>query len=189
MNATYREPAPGEVEQTSILRDVTIPEVRGALGESVEVSVSTYPWMVVLTQDCDLRLDLLARAGQPAIEGGNPVAKDKILRSILLCPAFPCDHVLAGTYIEGGHRWAGTEKKILQSNREDRYHVLPIAKPIEESIVLDFKLVSAAPPEYVYVWLRANPKHSIAVLRPPFRDRLIQRFLNYVGRIALPDEG
>jgi hypothetical protein len=184
----YRSPAPGVIEQTAILRDVELPEVHFRVGEEARVALATYPWLVVLNQDCDLQFDRLARAGEPLRAGGPPVKKDKLLRSVLLCPAFPQDHLLAGTYVENATQWKGTQKDMLLQNRHERYHVLPVEGPLAEPLVLDFKLIAAVHPEYLQQWIEQHPTSVVAVLCPPYRDRLIQRFVNYFGRIAEPEE-
>ena len=156
--------------------------------EEADVTFTLYPWLLVLNQECDLQFDRLARAGAPLKEGDAPVKKHNLLMSILLCPAFPQDHVLAGTYIPEARKWGSDEKKILLQNQADRYHVLPSEEPLmHEPLVLDFKLTVAAHPDYLQHWVKANPAGVVAVLNPPFRDRLMQRFVNYFGRIAEPE--
>jgi len=182
----YKRPNPGTIEQTAILRNIQLPEVHYRAGQEVRATLATYPWLVVLNQDCDLLFDRLARAGQPLI-WGDPVKKDKLLRSILLCPAFPLEHVLAGEYVLEARRWGSKVKEILIRNREDRYHVLPTDEELLiEPLALDFKLIVAAHPEYLQQWVESHPESVVAVLNPPFRDRLMQRFVSYFGRIAEP---
>jgi hypothetical protein len=184
----YSSPDPGCIQQTAILRDVPLPEVHFRTGEEASAILSSYPWLIVLNQDCDLQLDRLARAGEPLRAGGPPVKKDKLLRSVVLCPAFPRDHVLAGTYVEDATEWRGTQKDILLQNRHERYHVLPVEGPVTEPLVLDFKLIAAVHPDYLQQWIEQHPASVVAVLCPPYRDRLVQRFVNYFGRIAEPEE-
>lgn len=188
MSERYRSPAPGLIEQTAILRNVDLPEVHFRAGEEARVTLTTYPWLVVLNQECDLRFDQLARTGEPSRAGGSPVKKDKLLRSILLCPAFPQDRVLAGTYIEDATKWGSNERRTLEQNRHERYHALPAEGPIAEPLMLDFKLIVAAHPEYLQQWVQEHAENVVAVLCPPYRDRLTQRFVNYFGRIAEPEE-
>jgi hypothetical protein len=186
----YKEPDRGLLEQTSILRDVELPEVLGRDTEAARVSYANYPWLVVVTQDCDLLLDRLARSSLSLPGSESPVKKDKILRSILLCPAFPADDVLAGTYVPEAKRWSGVEKKILLDNRDERYHILQQEPPLlQETLALDFKLIVPAHPEYLHSLVRSDPNKMVAVLSSPYRDRLVQRFVGYLGRIAEPDEG
>lgn len=189
LSIRYEKADAGALQQSTILRDVELPEVHFAHGDEARATFATYSWMVVLNQDCDLQFDRLARASEPLVEGKAPVRKHNMLRSIVLCPAFPEDHVSAGTYIPEAKKWGSDERKILVSNRDDRYHRLPPEEPfLSEGLILDFKLIVAALPDYLQEWMARNPTRVIAKLKPPFRDRLMQRFINYFGRIAEPDE-
>jgi hypothetical protein len=187
VSESYTDPSEHLIEQAAVLRDLELPEVFATEGEEAAVRIATYPWAVVLNQACDLQFDRLARAGESLREGGKPVPRDKQLRSILLCPAFPLENVLAGTYIAGATAWIGTRKNILCGNRDDRYHVLPEDPRLGVKLALDFKLIVATAPELLRAWAQAN-RGVVAVLRPPYRDRLMQRFVGYFGRIALPEE-
>ena len=148
----FKEPAAGRLEQGAILQRVDFPEPQIRDGQLGAVMVH-WPWAVVLTQECDLRLDRLARRGEPAREGGDPVSKDNRLHSVLLSPAFHLDEVLFGRYTEGAMEWRGTRKDILLRNGDDRFHYLPTEDPLMATpLILDFKLVVAAHPEYLEQW-------------------------------------
>ncbi len=150
---------------------------------------SRFTWLVVLTQDCDLDLDRHARHGTSLVPDGNPVGEDKQLRTILLCPAYPLDEVLAGTYLRPfkARAWPGREKNILLENHHERYHVLkPDNILLNEELALDFKMLIGAPPTYLERWNRYHPESRVAVLVPPYRDHLTQRFAYYSMRVALP---
>ncbi len=182
----YKRPSSSKIQQTAILRDVQIPEVHVRSQRSSTVDFATYPWLVVLNQDCDLDLDHHARNGTSPT-GGNPVKKDKRLRSVVLCPAFPELDVLAGTYVEGATSFSGTQRGMVMENRHERFHVLsPEAPLLIETLILDFKLVVAATPDFIERWIRTHRESRVAVLNPPYRDRLTQRFANYFTRIAEP---
>lgn len=184
----YRPPDAGLIEQTAILTDMELPAVEVGAGEQAKVVLTNYPWLLVLTQECDLQFDRLARAGLPLKEGGIPVKRHHLLLSILLCPAFPLDHVTAGVYIPEARKWGSDERKILLQNQSERHHLLPAEGPlVEESLVLDFKLVVGVHPFFLQQWINEHPDKVVAVLNPPYRDRLMQRFVNYLARIAEPD--
>ena len=188
MSTPYRSPKPGWIEQTSILREVEVPHVKYVEGAAAEVGLTPYPWLIVLTQECDLQLDRLARLGEPQFEGKAPIGRDKMLKGILLCPAYSEDLVLAGTYIEGASKTDKSTRDAIHSNRHERFHRLrSYERYLSESIVVDFKFVLSTAPEFLHSLLKASPAKAVAVLEPPYRDRLMQRFLNYFGRIAEPE--
>lgn len=182
----YKRPSASKIQQTAILRDVKIPEVHSRTARSARVDFATYPWLVVLNQDCDLEMDHHARSGTGP-PNSNPVSRDKRLRSVLLCPAFLELEILSGTYVEGAHEVSGTRMHILMDNRDERFHVLNSEPPlVEETLIVDFKLILTATPEYVEHWIRNHRESRVAILNPPYRDRLTQRFANYFTRIAEP---
>ena len=131
----------------------------------------------------------LAKQGLPLREGLKPIKKHNLLRSFLVCPAFHENKVLAGTYIPEAKEWGSNEKRLLLRNGEDRYHFLPPEEPIQpDPIVLDFKLVLGVNTDYLEELVATKPDVVIAVLNPPYRDRLTQRFAGYFTRIAEPEE-
>ena len=77
---------------------------------------------------------------------------------------------------------------MIESNRDERFHTLPTEELVPDPLVLDFKLVVAARPEYIRGWAERNRGRVIAVLLSPYRDRLMQRFVGYLSRIALPND-
>ena len=109
-----------------------------------------------------------------------------------MCQAFPQDKVLAGTYLRpaaDARKWDGIEAKILLDNRHERFHVLPSEPPrVPDTLIIDFKILVACAPDYLQRWIRYRPESRPAVLLPPFRDRLTQRFANYFTRIAEPED-
>lgn len=170
------------------MRSVEIPEVDFQTGAVASVRFATYPWLIVLNQDCDLLNDRLARTGQGRNQDDPPVKRHNILRSILLCPGFPPDEVYLGSYLPDAPRRGSTESRGIESNQMDRFHYLAAAPPVDEGIVIDFKLSLSAPSTYLEWWMQQHPISAVAVLNSPWRDRLTQRFLSYFGRIAEPEE-
>lgn len=117
------------------------------------------------------------------------MSKDKALKAIFVCPAFPQELVLLGKYLEpiGAPRWGGTQKDMLLDNRHERFHCLDPEPPLlEEPLVMDFKIVLGVPPSYLERWVVDQPTSRVAVLEPPYRDSLAQRFAYYFSRVAEP---
>lgn len=189
MSPRYKNPVAGQLEQGAILRAIEIPVPELIAEGEVKARLASFPWAVVLTQECDLQLDHAARHGLPVREGGNPVRKDKRLLSVLVCPAYEEDEVLFGRYVEEATRWKGVEAEFILRNGHERFHRLPAAESyLATPLILDFKLVVAVHPEYLEQWIAGHPDDITAVLSSPYRDRLVQRFVNYLGRIAEPEE-
>lgn len=196
----YKRPPASRLQQGLVLRNVDIPEVhakrknaaRAKRKNAARASFTTFRWLIILNQACDLDLDHHARHGTSPVAGGQPVRMDKALRTVLLCPGFPADDVLNGTYLQPvthAAEFRGTEQRMVLSNRHERFHVLEPEEPLlTDRLILDFKLIVAVAPDYLERWVRNNAASRLAVLMPPYRDRLTQRFTNYFNRIAEPDE-
>ena len=149
----YERLKASKIQQTAILKDIDIPEVRVEPRRRAAMTQTRFKWLVVLTQDCDLDLDRHARRGTNPNPGGTPVSKDKILRMALLCPAYPLDEVLLGTYLRPvtSKKWGHDDSKTLVGNHHERYHVLQADnKYLLEQLVLDFKMVVGAPPPSIW---------------------------------------
>ena len=170
------------------MRDVSIPHVYSKRRDRATAKFSTYDWLVIVNQDCDLDLDHHARHGTSPQGSSTAVAPDKMLRNVLVCPAFPEEHVLAGTYLPfKTHEFRKSARDAVIENRHERFHRLaPEAPFVLEPLIIDFKLVFGCVPEYLERWSRRIASSRVAVLVPPWRDRLTQRFANYFVRIAEP---
>jgi hypothetical protein len=81
--------------QGDIFRDIEcieyVVERRGIL----EVRKIVFPFVVVLTQDCDLEQDSRYRNGNR-----RPSTHDKKLFSLLVAPLYNAEHVFQGTHLE-----------------------------------------------------------------------------------------
>ena len=185
-NRYLRENLP-RLSQGDILRDLSVVEwatASNSEAEEVQAQKWLLPYVVVLSQECDLYQDLQARASQ------TPKNQDKYLHTVLLGPAYPALALKEGTHLKdmhvqcermGSDKW----KRVLQNN-EDRYHFLPASPaPMQvPDLVLDFKHFSTAPRGAL---LGLKPKLYVASLGQLFRESLSQRFAHFLARIALPD--
>ena len=145
-----------------------------------------FPYTVVLSQDCDLDQDFIARNPK---DGEQP-HHDSYLDTVLVCPAFNADKFRTGQHLaslelvmeaKNKHQW-----KYIKSNRDPRYHYLEGVpeKGIPE-LVIDFKRYYVISRDYVYSNFETQFAASIQEL---YRELLSQRFAYYLSRVALPDE-
>ena len=75
---------------------------------------------------------------------------------------------------------------LLERDGDARYHGLQPCDEKFDRLLVDFKLVTGAHPSYLDSWISMHPGSAVAALEAPFRDRLIQRFVGYLGRIPEP---
>lgn len=186
----YRPSLPDEaLRQGEVITDLAqVVSVPNTGGPNIQVSFSVHPYVVVLTQDCDLDLDHQARAGT--------VAADKKIPAVLLCEVMDTKRLLLQVK-------ASDLKKRIKNNADARYHFLSAVAATEDArgagipeLAIDFKRYFTMPPEELIH--RLNTPISIpsdaevrairrAVLRSPYIEHLSSRFAHYLSRVALPE--
>ncbi len=184
---------PGQLRQGEILRSFRVPVLRyrreSASDErSAYVDYRRYPWIVILSQDCDLEQDYLARNELAAREGREPVRADKELQGVIVSMAYPAIAVKSGSYREGASRLTTAHGRMLEQHRLERYgYIQRQAGSLNDDLAVDFKEHLTIPPDYLYAELGADPSPIIGRLDHPWREQLSFRFWTYVYRVALPD--
>ncbi|MBT4121879.1 hypothetical protein HOE31_02935 [bacterium] len=146
------------------------------------------PYIVVLTQDCDLKQDYGTRNDTTSQDN------DKFLKSLLVCPGYIAKQVKQGTHLESlnlkmGYLGSDIWKRVTR-NEDKRYHYLEGRKKVGEElvdiedIVLDFKHYYTIPWETMYE--HHKDKYLIS-LDKLYREDLSHRFSHFLSRIGLPD--
>ena len=174
----------GPLRQGEILSNVV--EIRLALASlmpdaDLQVEEIIHPFVVVLTQDCDLDWDYKSgRAPGSAMNAG------KLIPNVLFCQA---DHAEALRSAQGikSDIW-----RRISNNADERYHVLPEV-PAEldrlssgiAPLGLDFKRVFTVPTDELYRRLELDTRRRCFLL-PPFLHSLSTRFTYFAGRVGLP---
>lgn len=154
------------------------------VGDELKTLSVVFPFIVVLSQDCDLKADFLERC-QSSDTGKN----DKFLQEILFSPAYNAESLRTGDHLSdfglkmesfNSERW-----RIIEKNQNARYHYFK-GSP-EEGIsnwVVDFKHYYTVLREDIYKVFTTKYKISVNIL---YRENLSVRFANYISRIGLPD--
>ena len=172
------------IRQGDVIADVEHLESAQIEKDIVEISKITFPYVVVLTQDCDLLQDYHTRRPK------SGTTQDKQLVSVLVAPLYNAEHVYSGTHLsELGLTMqtinrAKTPGQRLQSNQDPRYHYLkfPEGIPIVPSVI-DFKHYFSVSADYLKA-LRTN--NLICLIAPLYREDVSQRFASFLARIGLP---
>ncbi len=188
IKALYRKHSESRIVQGDILRDITFLEwdLNERNPTKSPVIDKYLPYIVILTQDCDLEQDFDNRQEDEAEK------QDKFLQSILVCPAYIEDQFRKGTHLEGFklvmENFNSERFKIIRGNNNPRYHFLQKAPDPDYQIpnlVLDFKHYYTMPVPVLYKLYR---RHYVASLNELFREALSQRFSYYLSRVGLPIE-
>jgi hypothetical protein len=166
--------------QGDILRDYDLGWVHYGTKAKEEVKLRV-PYLVVLSQECDLEHDFNFRTT-------TQKTNDKYLQSILVCPAYHADKIRKGTHLETLKlQMQQLNSKIwpnVTSNQNPRYHFLHAEDDYQiPELVIDFKHYYTIPRDLLYL---KKDDHYLATINIMFRENLSQRFAFYLSRIGLP---
>lgn len=138
-----------------------------------------HPFVIVLSQDCDLVQDY-ERRQQGA---GN-------LPNILFCDIHCADDyhaILREQEAFGSRDW-----RRIEQNQNERFQFLQRVNANEDALgiglpplVLDFRMYFTIPTDEVYERLRLNTRRRCR-LNTPFVEHLAHRFCSFQSRVALP---
>jgi hypothetical protein len=160
------------------------------IGEpEIQVEEITYPYVIVLTQDCDLEQDaqLRQKANQDSGDWADTGGRQK-LKSVLLCEAFPVAD-LKSMLPPGKDIW----KRVIQ-NKDERYQCIESVPPDLDaanlgipSLGCDFRRFFTVPADELYrrLDLKRMPRRSR--LLTPYAEHLQHRFCSFQARIPLPE--
>ena len=177
------------IQQGDILKDVEFIESVTITNGDISISKIIFPLVIVLTQDCDLTWDYDSRQ-----KDNQKCNQDKFLFSVLVAPLYNYEHFIMGDHLsELGQKMAlisrnknKTDNKNLRNNENPRYHYLEFDESVQiVNSVIDFKHYFSVNVEY----LRKHKEDNyICTVSPLFRERISQRFSNFLSRIGLPSE-
>lgn len=168
--------------------------------QNIDVDEVTHPYLIAMTQDCDLAQDADAReverrgVNNPSLLNDADFKKKldnapKLkIENVLFCEAMSTPD-MKNSVPPGKDIW----KRIIQ-NKDERYQCLE-AVPAEQdlarqgmpSLGCDFKRFVTIPVDEVYKRLELNPAIRRARLQTPYAEHLLHRFCNFQSRIPLPE--
>lgn len=180
--APSRSGALRQCELVSSLVEVRAASTSGQQ-DNPTVDLVTHPFALVLSQDCDLEIDFLARNHPESLS----TPKEKLLPGVLFC------ELVAASELKGrlsdGQIW-----RQIRENKNERYAYLRSGPPELDALKegfpdlgMDFKRYFTVPTNVVYEQL-SNKAARRACLESPYLEHLSTRFANYLSRIALPEE-
>lgn len=175
------------LSQGDIYKDVewieAITESEGIL----TIEKINFPYVIVLTQECDLKFDYEYRWGKLKSTDNQ----DKYLISVLVAPIYNAEHVYVGEHLSKvGFKMTGVPRKgksgdAFRQNKNPRYHYLEFPKEtgIVESVI-DFKHYFSVNVEYLK---SIQKSHFVCRVGKLFREDISQRFASFLSRIGLPE--
>jgi len=163
--------------QGDIFTEIDIIESFDVKGSEIKIDRISFPYVVCLNQECDLENDYNSSAD-----------KDSRLLHIAIAPAFNFEDFLSGNH------WAGifelnttskrkdTKSKLIMDNEIPRFHYLNFAESNMPELIVDFKHFFTINRDLLYEKL----DNRICSLDDLFKEKLSQRFSNFISRIGLP---
>jgi hypothetical protein len=144
-----------------------------------------HPYVIVVTQDCDLDWDYRAR------QSSNPRLL-KILNSVILCGISTAREVKD---IEDKSVMNTKEWDLVKSQRHKRFYFLekvPSECEFEgiglPELVADFKRVFGIDTATLYRQLELGMMKRRTVLSSPYLEHFSRRYHSFHGRVALPSQ-
>lgn len=173
--------------------------------EALIETVTTFPYVILLGQSCDLRWEFDGRHREKELLGNGKSPDDPDINkcynqrmiSYLVSPLHPASLFCEGTHMMG-YGWPvisvpvpkSIEKweksGVFSNSKFARYH----AFNFEESTgitasVVDFKQFFSASPSKIIE--AKNSNQYIGTLPDFFREQFLQRFSTFISRIGIPD--
>lgn len=150
-----------------------------------ELNIFEFPYVIVLTQDCDLEQNAAAREKSNSVSG--VIENDKYLISLIVAPMYNSENFFKGNHLEEiGIRSQVQNTKLknpIVQNQNQRFHYLEFEDSVEvPNSVIDFKHYFSISLNY----LEDNLAKRICGIQPLYRELISQRFSNYLCRIGLP---
>mgnify|MGYP001179148142 CR=1 FL=1 len=171
------------VFQGDIFKNVEYIEYAKEESGIIEVSKIIFPFVIVLTQDCDLEWDYKYRWSRTTY--GN---QDKWLLSTLVAPLYNAEHMFEGSQLSKlnmNMSPLGRNSSTLKNNKNPRYHYLEFSDEIPIVIsIIDFKHYFSVNNLYLKKIIRSNFVCRVSEL---YREDISQRFASFLSRIGLPN--
>jgi len=171
------------ISQGDIFKNIEFIEYVEYKKGQFEVSIITFPYVIILTQDCDLSQDYLYRFGKKQNQ-------DKLLLSVVAAPLYNVEQVYLGQHLkELGLEMESINKnktpgKDLRKNLKPRYHYLEFPADINlTNLIIDFKHYFTLNMNYL---LKIRKSNWVCKVKELYREDISQRYAFFLSRIGLP---
>lgn len=168
----------GRIMQGDIFHNIDIIEdVETRTDGSIILKKITFPLVICLNQDCDLHTDYIHR------DEHNPGT----LLHLIVAPLFELSSLKEGKnwgdIMNVGLAIPSKKMEFIKKNSDPRYHYIIFPDKDMPEMVVDFKYFFTINRDALYA--RLNQK--VCSIDDLFRERINQRFSDYLSRIGLPE--
>lgn len=153
-------------------------------GLRINFTLVDHTKFVILTPDCDLLTDYLARQEDLTSDGK---LQSRLLQHIQCCDVYEESEIRQSRSLNS-ELW-----KRVRQNQDERYHRIPAGKleGLEESgypdLFLDFKQMFSVPTEFLYESIKVGEAERQGVVPSIWIHSLIQRYFAFHSRVGVPD--
>ena len=144
---------------------------------AVQLKKITFPLVICLNQDCDLNADFIHRSEN----------RSGTLLHLIVAPLFEISSFREGKnwgdVLNTGDHINGERMRPIKQNNDPRYHYLVFPDNDMPELIIDFKYFFTINRDALYDRL----DHKVCSVDDLFRERINQRFCDYLSRIGLPE--
>ncbi|MFW9942555.1 MAG: hypothetical protein ACFFFT_16065 [Candidatus Thorarchaeota archaeon] len=168
--------------QGDVFRDISF----NIVIENNQILEIHLPYIVVVSQDCDLKFGVKKEAWYDQEEAFQD---NQFLPNVLFLPAFNTESAREGRHLEKifkikQDRFDSNKWKLIKQNQNIRYHYLPSYLNFQiPDLIIDFKNYYSLPTS---LFFKQFDNCYLATVNELFREELSQRFSNYLNRIGTP---
>lgn len=165
--------------QGDIFTDIEVIESFFVEGSQIKIDKILFPYIVCLNQECDLNNDFFCETN-----------KDSKLLHLAIAPAFNFEDYLSGIHWAGifdsnpNARRKESKTKLIMNNEIPRFHYLNFSENDMPELIVDYKHFFTINRDFLYSQLDKR----LCSLDNLFKEKLSQRFSNFISRIGLPEE-
>ena len=136
-----------------------------------------HPYLIIVSQDCDLEWDYKARKGK--------APNHKLLTHILFCALLTRDEIIDQRDLKQ------REYDRMSKNQDERYHHFDTGRidgttDSLPEVVADFKATFSLPLELVYWLIDIGQASRHGALFSPYLEQFMHRLYSFLGRVATP---
>ena len=173
------------ISQGDIYKDIEIIEKAQEENGKLIIEKIKYPYVIVITQDCDLEQDNRVRKKK---ENKEKISDDKILLSVIVVPLYNSEHFKQGLHLSELNMemqvYSRKDFQKITQNVNPRYHYLEFSEEVSVvNSVIDFKHYFTVNRNY----LEQLKSNNICKVSELFREQISHRFAHYLSRIGLPE--
>lgn len=152
-------------------------------GQELPFETVLHPYVIVITQDCDLDWDYKARKAQAILQ------PSKLLNSVILCEIAEA----RGIRDAADNNMNSKEWKLVESHRHERFYFFEKIPPECEvdkiglpELTADFKKVFGIDAATLYRQIELGMVKRRTVLISPYLEHFSRRYYSFHSRVALP---